>query len=94
MDQSGNGSQYFPQKLKVTRVFEYGPLLDMIEYMKYCMLRIEGSRLKGALLNLFLSMKISGGNNWKLLRLNFDNLIQTVDERFDPIHKALFLCQV
>jgi hypothetical protein len=26
--QSGGGSQYFPQKLKITRGFEYGPLLD------------------------------------------------------------------
>ncbi len=28
VDQSGNGSQYFPQNLKVTRGFEYEPMLD------------------------------------------------------------------
>ena len=28
VDQSGSGSQYFPQKIKVTRRFEYRPLAD------------------------------------------------------------------
>ena len=33
VDQSGNGSQYFPQKLKVTRGFDYGPLLDFGRFL-------------------------------------------------------------
>jgi site-specific recombinase XerD len=39
--------------------------------------RLRYSQIK-AFFNIIISLKISSGNNWKLSRLNLDNLIQTV----------------
>jgi hypothetical protein len=33
--QSGDGSQYFPQKLKVTKGFDCGPLLDFGRFLTF-----------------------------------------------------------